>query len=351
MRKILSWVFKIVIGLIVVAALLVLRSLIIGGAFTSLDETLTSQCERIPTKPGAEDITIDHAKGLAFVSAEDRRARYAGKTPQRGGLFVFNVSDPAGTIREVALDGPADFQPHGIGLYKGEGMTRLFVVSHPVSGGHVIETFDVSETGDLTHVDSIRDPGMHSPNDVIPVGPRQFYVTNDHPPYEGTKAVLEQYLLMANTNALYYDGEKAVEVAAPLKSANGINVSADGQQVYISEVTGKRISVYDRDMSTNMLTRVKGLKVNTLPDNVERGPNGMLYTGGHTKIFDYLDHAAGGDKIAVTHVVRIDPETGETKDVLVNIDGTYQAGTVGAVTDNRLFVGSVFEDGILSCPL
>jgi len=351
MRKLLGLLFKLALVLIFAIALMYLRLAVSGGVFTSLDETLTAQCERIPTKPGAEDITIDQANGLGFVSTEDRRQRFNDKTPERGGIFVFDVKDPVGSIREVALDGPADFQPHGIGLYKGDGLTRLFVVSHPLSGGHVIEIFDVSETGDLTHVESIRDAAMHSPNDVIPVGPRQFYVTNDSPPYEGLKADVEEYLLMAKTNALYYDGNTAVVAASPLKSANGINVSADMETVYISEVTGKRISVYARDMDTNKLTRVKRLNVDTLPDNIERAPDGMLYISGHTKVFDYLKHVENPDHIAVSHVVRIDPISGETKDILISIDGSYNAGSVGAVTKERLFVGSVFENGILSCPL
>lgn len=351
MRKVFGIGLKLLGIIFLLLVLLVARTLIVGGVFTKLDEKLTAECERIPVKPGAEDITLDREHGFGFVSAEERRSKYEGKTPERGGLFVFDLENPAGTMRETALDAPADLQPHGIGLYKGHDGDRLFVVSHPVTGGHTVEIFDIAVNGDLVHAETVSDPLMHSPNDVVPVGPRQFYVTNDSPPYEGLKAELEKNLLVPNTDALYFDGGKMVRVVDNLNSANGINISADGAAVYISEVVGKRISVFDRNRDTGELTLSKQLKVNTLPDNIELGPNGMLYTGGHTKIFDYLAHAKDPDKIAVSHVVRIDPKTGQTEDILINLDGTFNAATVGAVTEDRLFVGSVFETDILSCPL
>jgi len=36
---------------------------------------------------------------------------------------------------------------------------------------------------------------MHSPNDVIPVGPRAFYVTNDHGNTSELGRLVEEYLL------------------------------------------------------------------------------------------------------------------------------------------------------------
>jgi len=67
---------------------------------------------------------------------------------------------------------------------------------------------------------------MHSPNDILPVGPTSFYVTNDH----GNSTVLgrmaEEYLQLARSYVLYYDGQNFRKVAEALAYANGINMTS-----------------------------------------------------------------------------------------------------------------------------
>lgn len=47
---------------------------------------------------------------------------------------------------------------------------------------------------------------MHSPNDVIPVGPKAFYATNDHGGTSKWGRFLEEYLQLPRSFVLYYDG-------------------------------------------------------------------------------------------------------------------------------------------------
>ena len=54
------------------------RFLAAAGYFTAIKLEVTAQCSPIAAPPGAEDIEIDRARGLAFVAASDRRALMAG---------------------------------------------------------------------------------------------------------------------------------------------------------------------------------------------------------------------------------------------------------------------------------
>lgn len=67
---------------------------------------------------------------------------------------------------------------------------------------------------------------MHSPNDIPPVGPAAFYVTNDY----GNSTVLgrmaEEYLQLARSYVLYYDDQNFRKVAEALAYANGVNMTS-----------------------------------------------------------------------------------------------------------------------------
>ena len=117
------------------------RVLTVAGAFASLEGPVrVDECLKIEVAPGAEDITIDRETGIALVSASDRRGLAEGAAEQ-GGIYAVDINN-GDAVRLVSTDAPADFQPHGISLWRGEnGAKRLFVVSHPVSGGHTIEIF------------------------------------------------------------------------------------------------------------------------------------------------------------------------------------------------------------------
>lgn len=330
-----------------------------SGMFADLEPKLIDQCTRVDIAPGAEDVTIDTKLNAAFVSAADRRDWFnevraaSDELPPAAptnGIYLMDLAPPH-AVRRVSPD-MEDFLPHGIYLWRGDdGAKRLFVVNHPSTGEEIIEIFDIADDGTLTHADSISFDAMHSPNDVVAVGPRQFYATNDRGYEVGLMSVLEPYLGLPLSSVVYYDGEEGRIAKKGLIYANGVNQSADGKTIYVAENLGRRISVFARDPETNALSFVKRIKVNTAPDNIEVAKDGALWTGGHSKIFEFLAHAEDPEAIAPSHVVSIDPETGENKDVLIDIGGAINASSVGAVWDDTLIVGGVFDGHVMVCPV
>ena len=342
-----SFLFFIFLALIAFGTYVTVMGARIGGAFVALEERLTAQCERVRIAPGAEDIVIDRASGIVFVSAADRRA---GKDAERGGVYVFNASGER-NVWLASQDAPEDFQPHGIDLWEGEnGEKRLFAVNHPLRGGHAMEIFDVAENGALTHLETVTSPAMISPNDVAAVGARTFYFTNDRGFTEGRVAQAERKFMLPLSNAYFFDGAKALEVAQWLNAANGIDVSLDEQTVYIAEAVGRKVGVYARNMASGALTKLRSIPIATNPDNIDVAPDGAIWIGAHPKIFEYLKHVKDMTAPSPSQVLRLDPSTGALEDVLVSANGAYSASTIGAAHGDAFYVGSVFDDHILACP-
>lgn len=337
---------------LVVAALLVRIAMVAvpaSGLLEELEPLLIERCERVDVAPGTEDVTFDPVSGLAFVSAADRRGG------ARGGIHLLDPQQP-GSVRLVSTDAPDDFHPHGISLWTGaDGERRLFVVNHPAAGGHTVEIFDVvADAGGrptLRHAETVAYPALSSPNDVLAVGPRAFYATNDRAWSDGPLEMVEGYLALPIASVSYFDGKQGRLVARGIAFANGINASPDGRSVYVAEVLGRRVRVYERNEVSGDLEPRSSLPVPTAPDNIEVAADGTLWIGGHPRIFDFLAHAEDPSRRAPSHVVRVDPATGAAETVLVALAGELSASSVAAVHDDVLVVGAVFDGHVLVCPL
>jgi arylesterase/paraoxonase len=306
-------------------------------------------CRTVTGIVGGEDVTIDRETMTAYVSADDRRAVAAG-APRRGEIYALDVTRP--DAAPVALTGgaPADFHPHGISLWRGpDGRRRLFAVNHLQSGDHSVVIFDVGADG-LAVAESIAYPDLRSPNDLVAVGPRQFYATNDRYYRDpGLMATLEGYLQLPFASVSYFDGSAGRIVAGGLVFTNGINVTPDGGTVYVAEFLGRSIRVYDRDPASGALAARDTIPLETLPDNIELDEAGLLWIGAHPKIFDLLAHGEDATKRAPSQVLRIDPRTRTVDEVFLD-DGTLLSGSsAAAVAGDRMFIGTVFDPRILVC--
>ena len=325
-----------------------------SGAFAELDTKLVDQCRRVDIAPGTEDVTIDPELQIAFISATDRRSGTgqdgAASASPLNGIYALSM-DGNDAVRRVS---PAmeNFLPHGISLWRGpDGEKRLFVINHPTTGEELVEIFDIGPAGDLTHLETVSFPAMRSPNDLVAVGPRQFYATNDRRFSAGPMSVLEAYLALPITDVVYFDGETGRSILGGLTYANGINKSVDGTNIYVAELLKRHIGIYDRDAQTGALKRIKKLNVDTAPDNIEVSRDGALWVAGHTKIFDFVKHVEDPSAIAPSHVIRVNPRNGVTSDVLISVNGEINGASVGAVWDNTLVVGAVFDGHVAVCPM
>ena len=322
-----------------------------SGALRAVKPAGLDQCEPLDIAAGTEDVAIDRKTGRVFVSASDRRS---GAMNPDNGVYAFQLDDPEASLRRVSADAPADFRPHGISFWRGEDasgeeIARLFVISHPASGS-VVLVFDVADDGTLNHVRTVSYEAMTSPNDLVAVSPEAFYASNDVYFGDTVMGRVEAFLGLPLASVSYWDGEAGRIAATGLIYGNGVAVSEDGRTLYAASLLGRAVHVFDRDIATGDLVRTAKLAAPLGLDNIERGPHGALYIGGHPQIFAFLDHQADPDSRAPSEVLRLDPETGAWSIVFASFGEEIDASSVGAVHDGRLIVGAVFDSHILICP-
>lgn len=332
----------------------------ISGVGAPLETRLVDNCQRVDVAPGAEDIQFDPETGLAFITADNRRAsglEDSGNgfgTIRDNGIYVVDVSvDDLSELGEAVKVSPADwndFRPHGLYFWSdGQGSKRLFVVNHKTNGDENIEIFEVGEGGVLTHLESVSFPEMYSPNDVVAVGPRQFYASNDLVYDEGLGLYTEVLLSLPLTSAVYFDGEQGRTVAEGLSFGNGINISPDGKVVYIAEWTDHEISVYDR-AEDNSLTHRTTFSMPSGVDNLDVDQEGNIWFAGLHRIFDFIESLEDPDVKVDSIAFRVDPETGDHEMVFAAHQGELNSSSVAAVAGDKLLIGTVTDTHILVCP-
>lgn len=348
----------VLLALVIIVSVLAWRFLSAAGYFTAIKQEISADCRVIEAVPGPEDIVIDHARGIAYVSAYDRRAVQAGGPGSdaiRGGIYAIDLNAPESewALFPVTPHTPADFRPHGIDLHIGaDGARRLFAVNHPAAGHEVVEIFDIAADGTLSHAASITDPLFVSLNDVAAVGPDSFYATNDHASKNGLHQLFSNLLLLRNTNVVYYDGGQVRVAAERLGLANGINSSADGSTVYVADLMSMTLHVFDRDAATGDLRGVDMARLGTGIDNIDVQPDGSLLIGAHPKLIDFLGHAGDPAALSPSQVVRVEPGEnggGKAGTIYLNLGEEISGISVAAGYGDLMLLGQVFEPQVLVC--
>lgn len=209
-----SWIAIGVVAL-AVAALFVYRNLTSGPR---LDGT----CRTIPTAAGVGDISVDTARGIAYLAYLDRTQDAEGKRPVGTVMLVdLNAQEPR--VRAALNSDPPDFRPLALSLYApAQGARRLFVVDAGKEA-FSIQVFEQSSTGAFSLVKLVRDSRLVNPTALVAAGPDQFYVVMQPAWWQfGTPPVA------------YYDGQrmtsvttdKAQEIAASTSLAQAHHADA-----------------------------------------------------------------------------------------------------------------------------
>jgi arylesterase/paraoxonase len=340
--------FTIVGIMLILVVVLFLNTFHDAGEFKSVVSRCGCVWVEYKGLPGTEDITIDPDTGLAYISVDDRRAAGKGR-PVQGSIYGFDTRAGASVPYRLSGDLPFDFHPHGIGLFR-RGEKRLFVINHRTDG-HFVEIFRVHRDR-LVHLESVSGPLMHSPNDVAPVGPRAFYVTNDHGNATPAGRKVEEYLQLKRSYVLYYDGADFRKVAGGLGYANGVAVSGDGGEVYVASSVGRSLRVYRRNVRNGALSTRLTIDTGFGSDNIEVDADGSLWVAGHPKMLTFLRHAADEAVPSPSKAVRVELKTGGKYAVheVFQDDGLkLSAASVAAPFPGGFLVGAVFDVRFLAC--
>lgn len=351
-----KWMMIIAVGVVALGGVAVFVGQMVrdGGAFRSVAPHFSGRCERVSGVIGAEDIVVDARLQRAYISATDRRAIAEGRAAA-GGIYAYDLA-AKGTPRLLDSDFGGPFFPHGISLYQGPaGETRLFAVNHPTMDETTVEIFQLEAGERLRHLRSISGPELPSGNDLVAVGPEQFYISKDADTVvTDWLRLVESFLRMPWSSVLYHDGTSFRVVVDDLRYANGVATSQDGTEFYVTETTGLRFLAYDIDQSSGELSPKYAVEFDSALDNLSLAADGRLWLAAHPKLFDFLGHAKDAQNRSASQVLVLSPSADGVahQEIYLNAGEEISGSSVAVpVGDSRFLVGSVFEPFFLDCQL
>ncbi|XP_015343708.1 serum paraoxonase/arylesterase 2 [Marmota marmota marmota] len=297
---------------------------------------------------GAEDIDI-LPNGLAFFSVGLKYPGLHSFAPDKpGGILMMDLKEEKPRALELRISRGFDlasFNPHGISTFIDDDDTvYLFVVNHP-EFKNTVEIFKFQEEeNSLLHLKTIRHELLPSVNDIVAIGPRHFYATNDHYFSDPFLKYLETYVNLHWANVVYYSPNEVKVVADGFDSANGINISPDKKYLYVADILAHEIHVLEKHPNMN-LTQIKVLQLDTLVDNVSIDPSsGDIWIGCHPngqKLFVYDPNNPPSSE--VLRVQNILSEKPLVTTVYANNGSVLQGSSVAAVHDGKLLIGTLYH--------
>ena len=349
---------RILIGLgvfVVLLGLWVINLLYVTGAWRSIEPHFAGSCEMVPGIVGPEDLTIHPKSGIAYISSSDRRAQ-AQNAHIPGAIWAYNFTDPNASPVNLTPDTDIGFQPHGVSLWLGEdGQDLLFVLNHPApkSGKptHTVEVFSIKDEG-LEHLRSLSSPElMVMPNDIVAVGPNSFYFTNTHANPPGAAQAAETYLRLSRAKVVYYDGKKFSAALEGMRFPNGINVTENGQRLWVASTTSNAVREYKRNTTDGSLEFLREIQLNSGPDNIEVDSAGNLWIGSHPKLLAVTALIRDPMAISPAQVLRVTPETGSVEEIYLSEGKPLSGASVASTYRGRMLIGQIVNDGVLNCSL
>ncbi|MFW2405876.1 MAG: SMP-30/gluconolactonase/LRE family protein [Gammaproteobacteria bacterium] len=335
-------VIKILLVIVVVLVVGVTVGLWSYLKFAGDESHFAGTCEALELGESAEDMQIDRERGFAYLSLIDRMSLAKGESAQ-GWIGRLDLNATERSVEPALIDPPPHFRPHGVSLLvDAAGQRHLFVINHPENRGsepESVESFREEQPGRFRHVRTYTDTLFTSPNDIVAVGPAQFYIANDS--NRGT------------TQLVYVDGDEIRAVADDIASGGGINVSLDGGTLYIAETSGKRIRSMRREPATGDVETIEMLDIGTSPDNIDVAADGSLWVGAHSNIIALVMHfIAGAD--APTQILQMLPGAdggADVTEIYLNRGEQISAGSVGVTYGDELLIGSITARKILICEM
>jgi len=297
---------------------------------------------------GTEDFALIQDKGLLFISVTDRWKIAFQQDSDSDGIYLMDLN--SGKLPVLLQNNyQGEFHPHGISYFHQSGADFLFAVNHNKQGDFV-ELFQFVDNR-LKHLRTFESELMCCPNDLVAVGLDKFYVTNDHGlGKDGIMRMFEDYLRIAESSVLYFDGSRYQKVYEDLNYANGIAVSGDGKTLYVTETTGGKLSVLNRNIETGLLHLKFARQINTGPDNITLDRDGNLWIAAHPKLLDFVAHSKNPKNISPSQILKLTPkgkDDFEVEEVYMN-SGEEISGTSTAIRyQNKIYVGVVFEKKLL----
>jgi len=232
-----------VLTLFVLLALYLFYTFYTSGYFREIENEFDGTILQKIAIPGVEDIEISRRDSFLILSSDDRAGR-RDKKPQQGGLYFVDLRQQSFTPKLLTGDLKKTFYPHGISMIHLDSNAYKIIAINHVDEKHFLETFTLVGNR-ITNHETLTDPTMISPNDIVMVDENRFYFSNDHGSTTARGKMMEDYLRLKKSNVVYFDGETYREVAGGISYANGINIDPKRPLLYLASPTHFLVKVYE----------------------------------------------------------------------------------------------------------
>ncbi|GAA6060093.1 hypothetical protein JCM10212_003501 [Sporobolomyces blumeae] len=377
------------VGLPVVAAFaaFILPTITLLGLRRTIVPVNNEKCTGIKGLTACEDGWVDYSSGLAYLVCSDHDTR---KNWLPAVLHLDSASVPAVSTDYIAL---FDFKDnshrrlritglpaeaagiwvHAIDVHKSAGGEKLtvFINSHrppknrklgkTLGANSVIEILETTVGSDeLKYVKTVQHNLVRTPNNVVALGPREFYFSNDHRhKVHWTRAF--EMLKSVPSDIIYCDASKATpfcKVAADhLVYPNGI-AKGPGTVLYQGSTLQGLVRVWEiqPDKSLKALAEVP---LERPIDNVHVDEDGSLYATTLPKVLDFMEAGKDGGRSRSTAVeifrITNDSTAGVNKykkELVFADDGTIVSASTSAVPyHGKLLLTGVFSREVVVCDL
>ncbi|XP_036184021.1 serum paraoxonase/lactonase 3 isoform X2 [Myotis myotis] len=349
-------------GKLVVLTLLGVGLALVGERFVAFRERINAFRDLEPVEPpnchliegienGSEDIDI-LPSGLAFISSGLKYPGMPSFAPDEPGqIFMMDLNEQNPRAQALTISDGFDktsFNPHGISTFIDKDHTvYLYVVNHP----HMKSTVEIfkfeKQQRSLVHLKTIEHELLQSVNDIVALGPEQFYATRDHYFTSHFLSLLEMFIGLQWTYVLFYSPREVKVVAGGFSSANGITVSLDKKYIYVADVMAKNIHVMKIHDNWD-LTRLKVIQLDTLVDNLTIDPDtGDILAGCHPNAMKLLVYnpkdPPGSEVLRIQDVLSEKPRISTE---YANSGSVLQGSSVASVYNRRLLIGTIFHKAL-----
>ena len=295
---------------------------------------------------GAEDITINHIDSFAIVSSTKRNA-FPANEQEEGGLYYIDLKKIELDPILLTKDFNKPFAPHGISIFKTDSIITIAVVNHTIKKEY-IEIFKLVGTK-LTHLKTLDNPMILSPNDVVLINENSLYFTNDHKYKDGVLRLAEDYLGLPISNVVFFNGLKFKEVANGISFANGINYDSKKELLFVASPRKFYIKVFKKN-TDNSLTFIENIYCGTGVDNIEFDVDNKLWIGAHPSLLHLDLYFKGYNKFAPSEIISIEyiEKNNFIKENIYLENGQAMSGSsVAATFGNLILMGNVMDDHLL----
>lgn len=298
-----------------------------------------NNCVVIANINGPEDIEKIDTENL-IISSYVHGGIHGGANT--GALYSFNLKNQQINLLSSELDFP--LYPHGIATIG----KSIFVINHHPEGDR-IEKFKW-ENSRISFEKSYMNEQLKLANDIAPISDNQFFVTIDHGLKSKWGQLIENYTRIGFGKVLFYNGDKFINVIDGLSYANGIAVDLINKRLYVAEMIGKKINVYNID-SLVMPVKIAEIPLVGFPDNITLDLiNQQLWVASHLKILSLKKHSQKHEEeTSPSSIVKVDLKTFNKTLIFQSSSIAYSGISVAAAADEFYYLGSIFGKNMYRC--